>query len=575
VVDYEAGLNRVIPNLAQVPGPPLQRSVARDQLSSFHALLVLSMVMTRSGDEEEILRLATTAVPSLAPVRPIALWLDAGWRAIGELATPEHPGAISVQLPALPEGGGEVALGQGWGWSYQLTTLGGALGYLIVAAPTAPGAHQQFLLGALAQHTGVALANVRSHARERAVTEELRLANQALRRSTQIHERLTAVAAAGEGQAGIARAVHELTDRAVAIEDRHGNLITWAGPATPDPYPKAAPAAREALLRRVGEAGHPLRADGRLVALAEPGEEILGVIALVDPGGTARESDLVALEHGATVLAMELAHVRTRAETALRLRRDLVEELLAGIDAEHSRTRARILDYDLDRPHRVLVVECSTLGHRPSPQPPDTDGSHFHAVRRAARACGAGSLLASRGPAVIVLADGETDWERLRDAVLRELRPHSACRIGVGGTCHAPEDFPRSLHQAQMALRMQRLARAPGQATTFDGLGVYRMLAELPEEGTVESYVREWLGRLLDYDERKGSTLVETLSVYLECGGNYDATGKALSLHRSTLRYRLQRLRELSGHDFSDPDVRFNLQLATRAWSTVRALQRD
>jgi len=31
----------------------------------------------------------------------------------------------------------------------------------------------------------------------------------------------------------------------------------------------------------------------------------------------------------------------------------------------------------------------------------------------------------------------------------------------------------------------------------------------------------------------------------------------------------------LSGHDFSDPDVRFNLQLATRAWGTFRALQGD
>jgi hypothetical protein len=38
-----------------------------------------------------------------------------------------------------------------------------------------------------------------------------------------------------------------------------------------------------------------------------------------------------------------------------------------------------------------------------------------------------------------------------------------------------------------------------------------------------------------------------------------------LLLHRSTLRYRLQRIREMSGHDLDDPDTRFNLQLATRA----------
>jgi DNA-binding PucR family transcriptional regulator len=62
-----------------------------------------------------------------------------------------------------------------------------------------------------------------------------------------------------------------------------------------------------------------------------------------------------------------------------------------------------------------------------------------------------------------------------------------------------------------------------------------------------------------------GAQLAETLSCYLECGGNYDLTAATLSLHRSTLRYRLQRIREVSAHDLNDPDIRFNLQLATRA----------
>jgi hypothetical protein len=40
-----------------------------------------------------------------------------------------------------------------------------------------------------------------------------------------------------------------------------------------------------------------------------------------------------------------------------------------------------------------------------------------------------------------------------------------------------------------------------------------------------------------------------------------------------TLKYRLQRIREISGLDLSDPDTRFNFQLATRAWQTLAALR--
>jgi DNA-binding PucR family transcriptional regulator len=92
------------------------------------------------------------------------------------------------------------------------------------------------------------------------------------------------------------------------------------------------------------------------------------------------------------------------------------------------------------------------------------------------------------------------------------------------------------------------------------------------DPATVERYVRQWLGPLIDYDDRKDSELVATLSGYLECGGSYDGAAKALSVHRSTLRYRLDRIREVLGQDLGDADTRFNLQLATRAWATLGAM---
>jgi hypothetical protein len=45
-----------------------------------------------------------------------------------------------------------------------------------------------------------------------------------------------------------------------------------------------------------------------------------------------------------------------------------------------------------------------------------------------------------------------------------------------------------------------------------------------------------------------------------------------LSTHRNTVKYRLQRIRDISGLDIADPDTRFNLQLATRAGQTLNAL---
>jgi hypothetical protein len=45
-------------------------------------------------------------------------------------------------------------------------------------------------------------------------------------------------------------------------------------------------------------------------------------------------------------------------------------------------------------------------------------------------------------------------------------------------------------------------------------------------------------------------------------GGNYDHTAGALNIHRSTLRYRLGRIRDISGRDLQDVNSRLNLHLA-------------
>jgi DNA-binding PucR family transcriptional regulator len=84
---------------------------------------------------------------------------------------------------------------------------------------------------------------------------------------------------------------------------------------------------------------------------------------------------------------------------------------------------------------------------------------------------------------------------------------------------------------------VQVITGCPDQVTVFDDLGIYQLLSEIVNIGSVEAFVHRWLGSLLDYDATKGAQFAETLSCYLECGGNYDLTAATLSLHRSTLRY--------------------------------------
>ena len=542
----------------------------RERLSEFRALLVISLLMTESVNEDQILELAASSAPGLGPWRIDGYgFTDGQWRPAAAAGSSPPAGLLS-QLAALGTAAGPVRLpGRPWAWAYPLRGVGGLLGHLVASCVGEPPAEQRFLIQVIAQQTGVAVSNARLHARERATAAELAATNDALaetvtslQRSMDIHQRLTRVAVSGEGQPGIAKALHELTGMPVAIEDRYGNLTAWGGPGQPDPYPKESFAKREHLLRRLMRASKPVRDGERLILLASPRTDVLGVLALIDAEHRADHADLVALEHGATVLSMELARLRGIADTELRLRRDLVHDLLAGSDDDSALTRAEALDYDLRRPHRVVIVEGRGRAR--------AHDALLSAVRRAMRTARQDGLFETWSGDVAIVTAGQADWEQLRRAVETDLG--GQVHIGVGGPCARPSELPRSLREAGLALRLRKTLLPGNSACEYPKLGIFRMLAAIPDLTDVETFVREWLGSLLDYDARRKAELVHTLTQYLEHGGNYDATAAELSVHKSTLKYRLQRIRELTGLELNDPDVHFNLQLATRAWGTLQAL---
>jgi sugar diacid utilization regulator len=559
--------------MATLPARTREEANLRERLGEFRALLVISLLMTESVNEDQILELAASSAPGLGPWRIEGYgFTDGRWRpGQGTGHAPAVTGDLNGQLAALGGRGGKVNLpGRGWAWAYPLRGVSGLLGHLVASCDREPSAGERFLIQVVAQQTGVAVSNARLHARERATAAELAVTNAALaetvtslQRSMDIHERLTRVAVSGEGQPGIAKALHELTGMPVAIEDRYGNLSAWAGPGQPSPYPKESFAKREHLLRRLMRDSKPVRDGERLILLASPRNDVIGVLALVDPGRRADHADLVALEHGATVLSMELARLRGIADTELRLRRDLVHDLLEGTDDASALSRAEALDYDLRRPHRVVIVEGRGRAR--------AHDALLSAVRRAMRKTRQEGLVETWSGNVAMVTAGQADWERLRRAIVSDLG--GQCHIGVGGTCARPSELPRSLREAALALRLQKTLLPGSGACEYPRLGIFRMLAAIPDLTDVEEFVREWLGSLLDYDARRKAELVRTLTQYLEHGGNYDATAAELSVHKSTLKYRLQRIRELTGVELNDPDVHFNLQLATRAWGTLQALR--
>ncbi|WP_255918179.1 PucR family transcriptional regulator [Streptomyces humicola] len=379
-----------------------------------------------------------------------------------------------------------------------------------------------------------------------------------LQRRVAIHEALNRASCSGGGEEDIVRVLHKLTGFPVRSEDRFGNPRAWAGPDSSVQPAGVAPARRADVLRRAERERGPVRDRDLLFRVVRPHGEVLGVLVLADPDHRVSETEMFALDQAGTALAVELSHQRNLADAELRLRCDLVEDLVTGTDERSALARCEAVGHNLHGPHRVVIVKWSG---------PWGDGKVTDAVGRAATAGRLDFLLGRRSGAAVLVVRGPAVDDAFYEQVSKELGSPD-CAIGVGGPCDATGDVPHSYQEALRALEIRQNSVRPYGLTAFDRLGIYRVLRTGDHDAHTEQFVREWLGSLIDYDRAHHGELVATLTAYLE-NDNYDSTAATLTIHRSTLRYRLRRIREISGLDLTDVDARLNLHVATRIWNVT------
>lgn len=103
----------------------------------------------------------------------------------------------------------------------------------------------------------------------------------------------------------------------------------------------------------------------------------------------------------------------------------------------------------------------------------------------------------------------------------------------------------------------------------FEDLGVFQLLFQIDDREMLESFVNSYLGPLIEHDLTRGSELLRTLKVYLDHDGSKQIAAQKLFIVRQSLYYRLEKIAELLGADFIQPENRIALQVALRGYQML------
>jgi DNA-binding PucR family transcriptional regulator len=366
-------------------------------------------------------------------------------------------------------------------------------------------------------------------------------------------EELSAAIESGAGMPAVARAAGSALGASVALIDRASNVLAVAA-ASPDEEKKllAGGTGVETVELRVAD-----NAVGEL--RWRPRDE--------------DEPDTALLRMVATLLGLELERSRSPEWATEEAASDFVRTLLGReiTDRGDIQARAAELGSDLTAGSGVLIARA--IPH--VAQSGEWRSRVLTISLRAVRAVSAGALAAEgahegeSAEVVAVVPVGEEErLARAADALANELEAGlTGFTVGVARSRVASD--PVDLYRAgQEALLAANVGEAEGaRVLAFEDTGAYRLLLPAMSEdpAELERFYSETVEPLVAYDEQYETELVATVETYLDNDGNVAATAQQLFTHRHTIRYRLERARELCGHDVTSTEGREKLGLGLKA----------
>ena len=368
---------------------------------------------------------------------------------------------------------------------------------------------------------------------------------------------LTALAAitdaveAGAGLPEVLRAAARALDASLILIDRSAAVLAVAAKS---------PADERSLMRD---------ADDVVSIELRVAEAPVGQLRMRTREGRDAEPSLLRLV--TTLIASEVERVRAPERASEEAATSFLRAVMArGIaDRQDLIARGKELGSNLEGGASVLVVRA-----RPrNPTEDDWRRRLLALTSRGARSIAPGSIAAAADDdadqVLVLVPDGDGEaTRRVSAAVLRELEsslPSFSCSLGRSRRTADPLELSRAANEALLAANVAE--GDPDRAElAFEETGTYQLLLpHMNDPAELGRFYEETVRPLAVYDEQYETDLLGTLQTFLECDANVNATAARLITHRHTVRYRFERVRELTGLDVASSDGREKLSLGLKA----------
>lgn len=396
-------------------------------------------------------------------------------------------------------------------------------------------------------------------------------------RALSIQQRLSRLVLEGGGFWELAEMLADLIGHSISIENErfeaiankniaevdsarrytilHGRTNPVLIDALEDEYlPKIRDSLRPVYLPMIPEVGLEME---RLLAPIVVHGEIYGYMWIIADVHGLSQIDMMAIEVGATVAALLMLYQESVQTAEASLKGSLMSQLIEGDANRETILTDQSLRYgvDLRLPYLMMAVEADGTQ-------PRYVSRLYRVINQVLTQTETQAVAGQFAGQVVILAQANQKINNLADTLINRLSDNNGeVRIGVSLTFRGAENVGQAHQQCVEVLDITRRLHQDEPVQHFSELGYIHTLFHAGIDSLHNNPYVPILRELLD---EKQADLFNTLETYLDEGGNSVQTAEALHIHRSTLNYRLTRIREICEVELSSPAVRTNLQIALK-----------
>ncbi|MFD0826711.1 PucR family transcriptional regulator [Neobacillus sp. M.A.Huq-85] len=302
--------------------------------------------------------------------------------------------------------------------------------------------------------------------------------------------------------------------------------------------------------------------------------------------------DYVVLESASTILALERIKAKEIEEVKLKIRQDFFDDLLTGkiSSIDSIQTLCDLHGLKSDYKYYCIVIDAEPIK---SIEDDDMITKKYrleniakksvHLIYDASNKVNGKISCFYRNNRIITLV-GKKEYKpssTIDEAkkfsnhiyeILNKEVSNASFSIGIGSQYKTITTLYKSFSEANEAIRMMKQFGGSLRVSHFDDYSIYHFLSSNIKTSELEGFFMKSIGKIYDHDKEHGTSYLTTLESYFNNNQNLSETAKAMFIHRNTLIYRIEKIKEILSTDLKNPEEILQFQLSLKIYRLLNHL---